>query len=49
MGKTAIIMLKILGATLKKFSHRCDSGTRDLFTPVVKELFAAPSVHYDTL
>jgi len=41
-------MLKILGATVKKFSHPGDPGTWDLFTPVVR-VVAAPSVHYATL
>jgi hypothetical protein len=48
MGKTAIIMLQILGATVKKFSHPGDSDTWDLFTPVIR-VVAAPSVHHDTL
>jgi len=47
-GKTAIIMLQILGATVKKISHPGDSGAWDLFTPVVR-VVAAPSVHYNTL
>jgi len=47
-GKTVITMLQILGATVKKFGHPGDSGTWDLFTPVVR-VVAAPSVHYNTL
>jgi len=47
-GKTAVIMLKILGATVKKCSHPGDSGTWDLGTPVVR-VVAAPRVHYATL